>query len=85
MNIKFTEKAFEDFSYWLKNDRRKVRRILELIKDIKKYPFDGIGKPEALKYNLQGYYSRRINQEHRLIYKIEANELVIISCRYHYE
>ena len=85
MNVKFTEKAFEDFSYWLRNDRRKVRRILELIKDIQKHPFDGIGKPEALKYNLQGYYSRRINQEHRLIYKIEANELIIISCRYHYE
>ena len=85
MNVKFTEKAFEDFSYWLRNNRRKVRRILELIKDIQKHPFDGIGKPEALKYNLQGYYSRRINQEHRLIYKIEANELIIISCRYHYE
>ena len=85
MNVKFTEKAFEDFSYWLKNDKRKVARILELIKDIQKHPFEGIGKPEALKYNLQGYYSRRINQEHRLIYKIEANELVIISCRYHYE
>ena len=52
MNVKFTEKAFEDFSYWLRNDRRKVRRILELIKDIQKHPFDGIGKPEALKYNL---------------------------------
>jgi len=60
MNVKFTKKAFEDFSYWLKNDRRKVTRILELIKDIQKHPFEGIGKPEALKYNLQGYYSRRI-------------------------
>jgi toxin YoeB len=79
MNVKFTEKAFEDFSYWLKNDKRKVARILELIKDIQKHSFEGIGKPEALKYNLQGYYSRRINQEHRLIYKIEANEFVIIS------
>ncbi len=85
MNVKFTERAFEDFSYWLKSDRRKVKRILELIKDMQKHPFEGIGKPEALKYNLQGYYSRRINQEHRLIYKIEVNDLVIISCRYHYE
>jgi len=85
MDVKFTERAFEDFSYWLKNDRRKIKRILELIKDIQKHSFEGIGKPEALKYNLQGYYSRRINQEHRLIYEIEVNELVIISCRYHYE
>ncbi len=85
MDVKFTERAFEDFSYWLKSDRRKVKRILELIKDIQKHPFEGIGKPEALKYNLQDYYSRRINQEHRLIYKIEVNELAIISCRYHYE
>ncbi len=85
MDVKFTERAFEDFSYWLKSDRRKVKRILELIKDIQKHPFEGIGKPEALKCNLRGFYSRRINQEHRLIYKIEVNELAIISCRYHYE
>jgi len=85
MNIKFTNKAFEDFSYWLKADKRKVKRIIELIKDIQKHPFEGIGKPEALKYNLHGHHSRRINQEHRLIYKIKNDELVIISCRYHYE
>ncbi len=85
MNIKFTNKSFEDFSYWIGTDKRKVKRILELIKDIQKHPFEGIGKPEALKYNLQGYYSRRIDQEHRLIYKIDNDELAIISCRYHYE
>ncbi len=85
MNIKFTNRAFEDFSYWINLDKKKARRILELIKDIQQHPFEGIGKPEALKYNLQGYYSRRIDQQHRLINKIENNELIIISCRYHYE
>ncbi len=85
MNIKFTNRAFEDFSYWINFDKKKARRILELIKDIQQHPFEGIGKPEALKYNLQGYYSRRIDQQHRLIYKIENSELIIISCRYHYE
>ena len=85
MNIKFTNKAFEDFSYWLSFDKRKAKRILELMKDIQKHPFEGIGKPEALKYNLQGYYSRRIDQQHRLVYEIDNDELVIISCRYHYE
>lgn len=85
MNVKFTEKGFEDFSYWLKNDRKKVKRILELIKDIQRHPFSGIGKPEALKFNLQGFYSRRIDNEHRLIYKIDDNDIIIISCRYHYE
>ncbi len=85
MNIKFTNKAFEDFSYWLNFDKRKAKRILELMKDIQKHPFEGIGKPEALKYNLQDYYSRRIDQQHRLVYKIDNNELVVISCRYHYE
>jgi len=70
VNIKFTNKAFDDFSYWLKTNKRKVKRILELIKDIQKHPFEGVGKPEILKYNLQGYYSRRIDQEHRLIYNI---------------
>ena len=85
MNIKFTNRAFEDFSYWINFDKKKARRILELIKDIQQHPFEGIGKPEAFKYNLQGYYSRRIDQQHRLINKIENNELIIISCRYHYE
>ena len=85
MNIKFTNKAFEDFSYWLSLDKRKAKRILELIKDISRHPFEGIGKPEALKYNLRGYYSRRIDQQHRLVYELDNDELVIISCRYHYE
>ena len=85
MNIKFTEKGFEDFSYWIKTDKKKVKRILELIKDIQRHPFEGIGKPESLKFNLQGFYSRRIDNEHRLIYKIDNNDIIIIACRYHYD
>ncbi len=85
MNIKFTNKGFEDFSYWAKFDRKKLRRIIEIVKDIQKHPFEGIGKPEALRYHLTGYYSRRIDQEHRLIYKFQDNDIVIISCKYHYE
>ena len=85
MNIKFTEKGFEDFSYWTKTDKKKVKRILELIKDIQRHPFEGIGKPEPLKFNLQGFYSRRIDNEHRLIYKIDNNDIIIIACRYHYD
>jgi len=84
MNIKFTSKGFQDFIFWIENDKKKAQRILELIKDIQRHPFTGIGKPEALKYSLQGFYSRRIDQEHRLIYKIENDDLIIISCRYHY-
>ena len=84
MNIKFTKKAFEDFTYWLNNDHKKIKRILTLIDDIQKHPYTGIGKPEQLKYSLRGYYSRRIDIEHRLIYFISDNDLVIIACRYHY-
>lgn len=85
MNIKFTDKGFEDFSYWAKIDKRKLKRIFEIIRDIQKHPFEGIGKPEALRFHLSGYYSRRIDQEHRLVYKIQDDDIVIVSCRYHYE
>jgi toxin YoeB len=85
MNVKFTPRAFEDFTYWINNDRKKLKRILVLIKDIQKHPYTGIGKPEQLKYSLQGYYSRRIDAEHRLIYSVSENDIIIIACRYHYE
>jgi toxin YoeB len=85
MNIKFTYKAFNDFSYWVTVDKKKAVRIMELIRDIQKHPFSGIGKPEVLKYNLHGFFSRRIDQENRLLYKIDNDDLVIISCKYHYE
>lgn len=78
------KEAFEDLQYWIINDRKKSIRIFKLIKEILKTPFSGTGKPEALKYDFAEYYSRRIDQEHRLIYKVDGNKVIIISCRYHY-
>jgi len=66
-------------------DKKYYKRIISLIKDISRNPFQGLGKPEALKYELQGYWSRRIDDEHRLIYKIENDRLIIVSCKYHYK
>lgn len=85
MVLTFTENAWDDYLYWQKVDNKMVRKINELIKVIKKTPFEGIGKPEPLKFDLAGFWSRRIDQEHRLIYQIIDNELKVIACRYHYE
>lgn len=82
--IVFEYKAFEDFNEWNVIDKKVYKRIIELIKDINRSPFVGIGKPEPLKYELRGYWSRRINDEHRLVYKCTENEIIIIACRYHY-
>ncbi len=84
MKLEFETSAFKDFQYWVKNDKKKALRILELLKDIEKHPYKGIGKPKALKYNLEGYWSRRIDLEHRLVYSIYDNVIKILSCRYHY-
>lgn len=84
MNVSFTEIAWEDYTYWQNADRKFAKKINELIKDIKRTPFEGIGKPEGLKYDLAGKWSRRINDEHRLIYQVEGNNLIIYACRYHY-
>ena len=84
MIIKLSDKAFKDLSYWSKSDPRFLNKIFELLSSIQKEPFSGLGKPEPLKYELKGYWSRRINEEHRIVYKIENNEILIISCRYHY-
>ncbi|MFW5955295.1 MAG: Txe/YoeB family addiction module toxin [Rhodothermales bacterium] len=84
MKIVFTEHSWSDYLYWQTNDKRMLRRINELIRDTMRSPFDGVGKPEPLKHQLQGCWSRRINEEHRLIYEISGEELRIISCRYHY-
>ena len=84
MNILFTDKSWTGYQYWLKNDKRKTKRINNLIKDIKRHPFEGIGKPEPLKFELQGFWSRRIDNEHRLVYEVIENEIRIIACRYHY-
>jgi len=84
MEIKFTQKAKIQYEYWIKKDKQILKKINELIKDIKKTPFEGLGKPEALKFNLSGYWSRRINYEHRLVYKIENETIIIVQCKYHY-
>jgi toxin YoeB len=85
MVLTFTENSWEDYLYWQKVDKKMVRKINELIKSIQRIPFEGIGKPEPLKFDLAGYWSRRIDQEHRLVYQVINNEIIIIACRYHYE
>jgi toxin YoeB len=85
MKFVFTELSWEDYLFWQKNDKQKVRRINELLKDISQHPYEGIGKPEALRFNYAGFWSRRIDEEHRLIYKIENDEIQIFKCRFHYD
>ena len=85
MNILFTPEGWDDYTYWQKNDKKILEKINKLIKEIKRNPTSGIGKSEPLKYELSGLYSQRINKEHRLIYKIENNNLIIFACRYHYK
>ncbi|MDO5687575.1 MAG: Txe/YoeB family addiction module toxin [Neisseria sp.] len=84
MKIVFSENAWEDYLYWQNHDRNHVKKINESIKDICRTPFTGIGKPEPLKYHLAGFWSRRISEEHRLVYAVDNNELLIAACRYHY-
>lgn len=84
MNLVFTEHAWEDYLFWQENDLRKVERINELLKDISRQPFKGLGKPEPLRGNLGGWWSRRIDNEHRLVYRVEKDELIVLQCRYHY-
>jgi toxin YoeB len=84
MNKLFTDEAWNDYLYWNETDRKQLKKINDLIKEIDRTPYDGIGKPEALKQNLKGFWSRRIDQEHRVIYKVEEDQVVFISFRYHY-
>ena len=90
MNIEFTQHAWEEFEYWLENDPSQVDKIKELLKSIRQSPFKGIGKPEPLKHNLKGFWSRRITGEHRIVYQISGNKGLdqkcsIIQCRFHYD
>lgn len=82
--IVFESSAFADFNDWVKLDKKIHRKIIGLIKDIDRHPFQGLGKPEALKHDLSGYWSRRINREHRLVYKVTNDEIIILTCKYHY-
>ncbi len=84
MTIRFMSAAFNDFCEWLEKDRKTGLKIKQLVKEIERSPFKGTGKPEPLKHALSGYWSRRITQEHRLVYKVEDDMITIISCKDHY-
>ncbi len=84
MRIVFSEIAWEDYTSWQTEDKKMLKKINELIKDIKRTPYEGIGKPESLKFDLSGFWSRRIDLEHRIVYQVIQQELLIYSCRYHY-
>ena len=84
MRLVFTESAWQDYLWFQEKDRQLLKRINQLIKDTLRTPFEGLGKPEPLKVDLSGYWSRRINDEHRLVYGVTQTDLMIISCRYHY-
>jgi toxin YoeB len=85
MKLVFTELSWEDYLFWQKNDKQKLKRINELLKDISRHPYNGIGKPEPLKFNYAGFWSRRIDEEHRLIYRVDDDEIQIAKCRFHYD
>ena len=86
MKLCFVDESWEDYLFWQKTDKKMLSRINRLIKDIVRSPYEGIGKPEALKHKYRGFWSRRIDEEHRLIYRVSANEEIwIIKCRFHYD
>ena len=84
MKLIFSEHAWDDYLYWQRTDKKIAKRINVIIKDIKRNKYEGIGKPEPLKHNLSGYWSRRINSAHRIVYKIEGDSIFIAQLRYHY-
>ncbi len=85
MKIAFEAAAFADFTQWAEQDRKLYKRIVGLITDIARDPYRGIGKPEPLRHDLSGYWSRRITDEHRLVYRVDTDVLTIIACKYHYQ
>jgi toxin YoeB len=85
MKLIFVDESWEDYLYWQKTDRKILDRINNLVKDISRNPYIGHGKPEPLKYKYQGYWSRRITEEHRLIYRVVNDEIHIAKCRFHYD
>lgn len=85
MKYIFVDESWEDYLYWQKTDKKMLKKINKLLKEIKRTPFEGIGKPEPLKYKFQGYWSRRITGEHRLIYQVRDDEILIAKCRFHYD
>jgi len=85
MVITFSKNAWEDYSSWLTEDKSLLKKINDLIKEIQRTPYEGRGKPEPLKYDLTGLWSRRIDREHRLVYQFKDNVVLIYSCKYHYD
>lgn len=83
-NLEFDPNGFEDLAWWVDKDRKKALKIIRLIKEIQKNPFEGTGKPEPLKHDLSGCWSRRIDKEHRLVYQVSEKKIRILACRYHY-
>lgn len=84
MELVWLEGAWEDYLYWQKTDKKVLKRLNQLIKEAMRSPFEGIGKPEPLKANLAGWWSRRITGEHRLIYRVEEDRFIVFQCRFHY-
>jgi len=84
LRLIFHEQAWEDYRYWQEQDRKTLKRINRLIEECRRTPFEGVGNPEPLKHNWSGFWSRRINQEHRLVYAVEDDALLIAQCRFHY-
>ena len=85
MKIVFSEQTWEDYQFWVVNDRKTLKRINQLIRDTARDPFSGVGKPEPLRHLLKGYWSRRINEEHRMVYCVKDDQLMLVQLRYHYE
>ncbi len=85
MLITFSKNAWEDYVYWQNTDRRILKKINALIKEISRNPYTGAGKPEALKHELAGFWSRRIDREHRLVYQVREGKILLYACRYHYD
>jgi toxin YoeB len=84
MKIVFADRGWEDFTYWVEQDRKIAARIISLINDIEREPFEGLGKPEPLRHDLTGFWSRRITEEHRLVYAVDKDRVLIAQARYHY-
>jgi toxin YoeB len=85
MKITFSKNTWEDYVYWQTEDKKTLKKINTLIKDIQRTPYEGIGKPEPLKFDLAGYWSRRIDLEHRLVYQVKNSDILIYACRFHYD
>ena len=85
MNIQFSSRGWEDYIYWQQFDKKILKRINELLREITRNPYEGTGKPEALKHALSGFWSRRITDEHRLVYRVEGDIVKVAQARYHYE